>query len=137
MELVKDTTKDDLRRMCKSILDDVCDGIFLTEKNIEDWDGYGYEIGDRVEDMDWIGRNVYDERYVLNFDCELIEVQLMVAGGGPSIWVHCSANSVEVHGYWGGDHVKLDAFYRMEVGEDWDGLGVWGYYNEMAEFKRA
>jgi hypothetical protein len=132
MELVKDTTKDDLRRMCKSVLDDVCDGVLITEENKDEWvtENNGKEVGEYVEDMDWIGRNVYDERYVLNFDCELIEIQLMVAGGGPSIWVHCSANSVEVHGYWGGDHVKLDAFYE-------DGLGVWGYYNELAEFKRA
>ena len=134
MELVKDTTKDDLRRMCKSILDDVCDGIEITEENKDEWvdeyPDYGYEIGDYVYSSEWISRNVYDERYLLNTDNDLIEVQLMVAGGGPSIWVHCSANSVEVHGYWGGDHVKLDAFYE-------DGLGVWGYYNEMAEFKRA
>ena len=131
MELVKDTTKDDLRRMCKSVLDDVCDGVLITEENKDEWvtENNGKEVGEYVEDMDWIGRNVYDERYVLNFDCELIEIQLMVAGGGPSIWVHCSANSVEVHGYWGGDHVKLDAFYE-------DGLGVWGYYNELVIFER-
>ena len=133
MELVKDTTKDDLRRMCKSILDDVCDRIEITEKNKDEWvdeyPDYGYEIGDYVYGSEWISRNVYDERYLLNTDNDLIEVQLMVAGGGPSIWVHCSANSVEVHGYWGGDHVKVDAFYE-------DGLGVWGYYNDLIIFER-
>jgi hypothetical protein len=133
MELVKDTTKDDLRRMCKSILDDVCDGIEITEENKDEWvdeyPDYGYEIGDYVYSSEWISRNVYDERYLLNTDNDLIEVQLMVAGGGPSIWVHCSANSVEVHGYWGGDHVKVDAFYE-------DGLGVWGYYNDLIIFER-
>ena len=133
MELVKDTTKDDLRRMCKSILDDVCDGIEITEENKDEWvdeyPDYGYEIGDYVYSSEWISRNVYDERYLLNTDNDLIEVQLLVAGGGPSIWVHCSANSVEVHGYWGGDHVKVDAFYE-------DGLGVWGYYNDLIIFER-
>ena len=133
MELVKDTTADDLRKMCRSILNDVCDGIEITEKNKDEWvdeyPDYGYEIGDYVYSSEWISRNVYDERYLLNTDNDLIEVQLMVAGGGPSIWVHCSANSVEVHGYWGGDHVKLDAFYE-------DGLGVWGYYNELVIFER-
>jgi hypothetical protein len=133
MELVKDTTADDLRRMCRSILNDVCDGIEITEKNKDEWvdeyPDYGYEIGDYVYSSEWISRNVYDERYLLNTDNDLIEVQLMVAGGGPSIWVHCSANSVEVHGYWGGDHVKVDAFYE-------DGLGVWGYYNELVIFER-
>ena len=132
MELVKDTTKDDLRRMCKSVLDDVCDGILITEENKDEWTTADYEhlfIGHYVDASDWISNNVYDERYLLNTDNELIEVQLMVAGGGPSIWVHCSANSVEVHGYWGGDHVKVDAFYE-------DGLGVWGYYNELVIFER-
>ena len=133
MELVKDTTADDLRRMCKSILDDVCDGIEVTEENKDEWvdanDPHSYKVGDYVHDSEWISRNVYDERYLLNTDNDLIEVQLMVAGGGPSIWVHCSANSVEVHGYWGGDHVKVDAFYE-------DGLGVWGYYNELVIFER-
>jgi hypothetical protein len=132
MELVKDTTKDDLRRMCKSILDDVCDGILITEENKSDWTNADNEhlwIGHYVDASDWISNNVYDERYLLNTDNDLIEVQLMVAGGGPSIWVHCSANSVEVHGYWGGDHVKVDAFYE-------DGLGVWGYYNDLIIFER-
>ena len=132
MELVKETTKDDLRRMCKSVLDDVCDGVLITEENKDEWvtENNGKEVGEYVDDLDWNGRNVYDERYVLNVDCELIEVQLMVAGGGPSIWVHLSHNSVEVHGHWGGDHVKLDAFYE-------DGLGVWGYYSDIVKFKRA
>ena len=132
MELVKNTTKDDLRRMCKSVLDDVCDGVLITEENKDEWvtENNGKEVGEYVDDLDWIGRNVYDERYVLNVDCELIEVQLMVAGGGPSIWVHCSANSVEVHGYWGMDHVKKNAFYE-------DGMGIWDYYSEMARFERA
>ena len=132
MELVKDTTKDDLRRMCKSVLDDVCDGILITEENKDEWTTADYEhlfIGHYVDASDWISNNVYDERYLLNTENELIEVQLIVAGGGPSIWVNCSANSVEVHGYWGGDHVKVDAFYE-------DGLGVWGYYNELVIFER-
>ena len=129
---LEDKTKDDLRRMCKSILDDVCDGILITEENKSDWTNADDEhlwMGHYVDASDWISNNVYDERYLLNTDNELIEVQLMVAGGGPSIWVHCSANSVEVHGYWGGDHVKVDAFYE-------DGLGVWGYYNELVIFER-
>ena len=129
---LEDKTKDDLRRMCKSILDDVCDGILITEENKSDWTNADDEhlwMGHYVDASDWISNNVYDERYLLNTDNELIEVQLLVAGGGPSIWVHCSANSVEVHGYWGGDHVKFDAFYE-------DGLGVWGYYNELVIFER-
>ena len=133
MELVKDTTADDLRRMCRSILNDVCDGIEITEENIEEWAVEEIPdmvvIGEYLPTHEWISRNVYSERYLIHSDGELIEVQLMVAGGGPSIWVHCSANSVEVHGYWGTDHVKVDAFYE-------DGLGVWGYYSDLVIFER-
>ena len=133
MELAKDTTADDLRRMCRSILNDVCDGIEITAENIEEWAVEEIPdmvvVGDYLPTHEWISRNVYSERYLIDSDGELIEVQLMVAGGGPSIWVHCSANSVEVHGYWGTDRVKLDAFYE-------DGLGVWGYYSDLVIFER-
>lgn len=129
---LEDKTKDDLRRMCKSILNDVCDGILITEENQDEWvtDNNDLFVHGYVSEYEWISRNVYDERYVLNSDCELIEIQLMVAGGGPSIWVHLSHNSVEVHGYWGGDRVTVDACYV-------DGLGIWEYYGETRQFKEA
>tara|TARA_B100000519_G_scaffold194976_1_gene199454 strand:+ start:530 stop:934 length:405 start_codon:yes stop_codon:yes gene_type:complete len=134
MELAKDTTADDLRRMCRSILNDVCDGIEITAENIEEWAVHDIpdmvQVGDYLPTHEWISRNVYSERYLIDSDGELIEVQLMVAGGGPSIWVHCLANSVEVHGYWGGDHVRVDALVE-------DGMGIWDYYNEMTRFKRV
>ena len=142
MELVKDTTAyevdtrsfDDLRRMCRSLLNDVSNGIKITEGNIEEWAVDDIPdmvaVGEYLPSHEWISRNVYSERYLIDSDGELIEVQLMVAGGGPTIWVHCSANSVEVHGYWCGDHVKVDAFYE-------DGMGIWDYYSEMTRFKRA
>lgn len=132
MELVINKTADDLRRMCKSILNDVCDGILITEENQDEWvtDNNDLFVHGYVSEYEWISRNVYDERYVLNSNCELIEIQLMVAGGGPSIWVHLSHNSVEVHGYWGGDRVTVDACYV-------DGLGIWEYYGESAIFRRA
>jgi len=133
MELVKDTTKDDLRRMCKSMLDEVCDGILLTEENIEEWAVHDIPdmvvVGEYLPCHEWISRNVYSERYLIDSDGELIEVQMMVAGGGPTIWVHCSANSVEVHGYWGGDHVRQNALIE-------DGMGIWDYYSEMPRFRR-
>jgi len=141
MELAKDTTADDLRRMCRSILNDVCDGIEITAENIEEWAVEEIPdmvvVGDYLPTHEWISRNVYSERYLIDSDGELIEVQLMVAGGGPSIWVHCSANSVEVHGYWGADHVKVDAYTGVWPDESGDGLGVWDYYSEMTRFKRA
>lgn len=84
MELVKDTTKDDLRRMCKSILNDVCDGILITEENIEEWAVEEIPdivvVGEYLPTHEWISRNVYSERYLIDSDGELIEVQLMVAG---------------------------------------------------------
>ena len=34
---LEDKAEDDLRRMCRSILNDVCDGIEITEKNQDEW----------------------------------------------------------------------------------------------------
>jgi len=76
MELVKDTTKDDLRRMCKSMLDEVCDGILLTEENIEEWAVHDIPdmvvVGEYLPCYEWISRNVYSERYLIDSDGELI-----------------------------------------------------------------
>jgi len=116
------------------MLDEVCDGILLTEENIEEWAVHDIPdmvvVGEYLPCHEWISRNVYSERYLIDSDGELIEVQMMVAGGGPTIWVHCSANSVEVHGYWGGDHVRQNALIE-------DGMGIWEYYGESAIFRRA
>ena len=57
---LEDKTKDDLRRMCKSILNDVCDGILITEENQDEWvtDNNDLFVHGYVSEYEWISRNV-------------------------------------------------------------------------------
>ena len=110
---------EDLRRMCQGVCSEIAEGIEIIPENIDDWEDK--EIGDYVDPYEWIARHVYDQRFLINNSGQLIEVQFMVAGGGPTIWVHVSSRGVEVHGHWGGDVVLVDGYYGA------DGLGLWDF----------
>ena len=52
---------------------------------------------------DELTANVYDVNYTLDANRDHRETSIMVAGGGPTIWI----SSLEgVEGYWGGEVVK-------------------------------
>ena len=40
-------------------------------------------------------------RYLIDHKGDLLEVHLMLAGGGPNIWAHVRHSSGEIVGYWG------------------------------------
>ena len=48
--------------------------------------------------------DVYDIRYIVDREKRYYSAELMVAGGGPTIWVNLNTGYVE--GYWGGDKVE-------------------------------
>ena len=95
----EETCEEQLRRMCRSIAMDITDGKEDAHKWMED---------------------VYDIRYLVDQEKRYLGAQLMVAGGGPSIWVNTWTNEVE--GYWGGDRVTW-AFQ--------DNIGLDDYNEEM------
>ena len=64
--------------------------------------------------------HVYDIRYIVDREKRYCSAELMVAGGGPTIWV--SLDEMMVQGYWGGDKV-LEPFT--------DNLDLDGYCEEM------
>ena len=105
MELVKDTTEDQLRRMCDEIRDELENPLKITAENVDEWEG---DIGENVFMGEWVTLRVFDERYVINNTGDLIEAQLMVAGGGPTIWVSVSEDYYSVNGHWAGDRVTRD-----------------------------
>jgi hypothetical protein len=96
-----ETSKEQLRRMCKSIAEEITDG---------------GQIGGAY---DWMEK-VYDIRYIVDREKRYYSAEMMVAGGGPTIWV--SLNEMEVQGYWGGDKVT-EPFI--------DNLGLDDYCEEM------
>ena len=89
-----------LRRLCKSIAEDISNG-----------DGTSAS-----EFMD----STYDIRYIVDREKRYMAAELLVAGGGPTIWVNLNTGYVE--GYWGGDKVEHPFT---------DNLGLDDYCEEM------
>ena len=106
-----ETCEEQLRRMCKNI----AEGISRPEE-IED-----EETGEKREETasDWM-EDVYDIRYIVDREKRYMAAELLVAGGGPTIWVNL--NEMEVQGYWGGDRVNVPFT---------DNLDLDGYCEEM------
>ena len=97
----EETCEEQLRRMCRSIAMDITN---------PDHDQTAH---------DWM-EGVYDIRYLVDREKRYMGCELMVAGGGPTIWVNTWTNEVE--GYWGSDKV-LEPFI--------DNIGLDDYNEEM------
>ena len=94
-----ETCGEQLRRMCKNI----ADSITSPDEQVHTW----------MEDT-------YSIRYLVDHEKRYLGAELMVAGGGPTVWVNLDTKYVE--GYWGGDKV-LEPFI--------DNLGLDDYCEEM------
>ena len=90
----RETCEEQLRRMCKNIADSISSPEMITDE----------ETGEKREETasDWM-EGTYDIRYYINRDKSYLGAEIMVAGGGPTIWVNTYTRQVE--GYWGGDRV--------------------------------
>ena len=106
----EETCEAQLRRMCKNIADDI-----TNPKEIPDIDDEP-----RTETASSWMEGVYDIRYLVDREKKYLGAMLMVAGGGPTIWVNTWTKEVE--GYWGGDKV-LEPFI--------DNIGLDDYNEEM------
>ena len=100
-----ETCEEQLRRMCKNIAEEISAG--------------NPEGKDSKTASAWM-EDVYDIRYIVDREKRYMGAELMVAGGGPTIWVNLDTKYVE--GYWGGDRVQW-AFR--------DNLGLDEYCEEM------
>ena len=111
-----ETSGEQLRRMCKRIADDI------SEKAITRYNGYetDHDEDDEGTLATRFMEHVYDIRYIVDREKRYMGAELMVAGGGPTVWVNLYTNEVE--GYWGGDRVTM-AFT--------DNLGLNEYCEEM------
>ena len=89
-----ETCGEQLRRMCKNIAEGISRPEMITDE----------ETGEKRTETasDWM-EGTYDIRYLVDREKRYIGAELMVAGGGPTIWVDLWDN--EVKGYWGADRV--------------------------------
>ena len=90
-----ETCGQQLRRMCKSIANGISEPEEITDE----------ETGEKRTETagDWM-EGVYDIRYIVDREKRYFSAELLVAGGGPTIWVNL--NTKEVEGYWGCDRVN-------------------------------
>ena len=78
-----ETCEEQLRRMCKNIAEEITDG--------KQDEAFLRDFMEGVYDIEWITHN--DHTYKA--------ARLLVAGGGPNIWVNLMTNTVD--GYWASD----------------------------------
>ena len=106
-----ETCEEQLRRMCKNIADSITSPEMITDE----------ETGEKRQETasEWM-EGTYDIRYYVDSSKRYLGAEIMVAGGGPTIWVNTYTKQVE--GYWGGDKV-LEPFI--------DELGLDDYCEEM------
>ena len=85
----RETCEEQLRRMCKNIAEEITEGKTREGKNV-----YMQDFMEGVYDIEWTTHRDHEYR----------SARLLVAGGGPTIWVNMMTTNVE--GYWGTDKVK-------------------------------
>ena len=101
-----ETCNENLERMVKNIAEDITDEN-NTMKQLEDF-------------MD----GVYNIEWITNQDHSYKAARLLVAGGGPNIWVNLQTNTVD--GYWGSDKRSWGFV---------DNIGLDDYLQELHESK--
>lgn len=72
-----------------------------TLEEIKDYDFYEQIDEETDEEGDWYFDNIYNTDYIWRLGYGLMGVRIMIACGGPNIWVDTFEKTV--HGYWGGD----------------------------------
>jgi len=85
-----ETCEGKLRRMCKNIAEEITKGT----RELPEGESPASEYMENVYDIEWITHR--DHSYKA--------ARLLVAGGGPNIWVNLHTDTVD--GYWWGDHCK-------------------------------
>jgi len=105
-----ETCEEQLRRMCKNIAEEITEG--KAEEYIDQ---------PKVElTADKFMEGVYDIEWITHQDRIYKAARLLVAGGGPNIWVNLLSNTVD--GYWGCDKVEHGFI---------DNIGLDDYLEEM------
>ena len=101
-----ETCEEQLRRMCKNIAEEITKGT----REVPDGESPASEYMDHV----------YNIRYIVDREKRYLGAELLVAGGGPTVWVNLWTKEVE--GYWGSDRV-IEPFI--------DEIGLDDYCEEM------
>ncbi|MCS5550270.1 MAG: hypothetical protein NZ811_02010 [Gammaproteobacteria bacterium] len=103
--------KEDFTKHLEAIAKDITEGIEITKDNIEEYnDDEQYTIGDTVNGWDYI-KDCLDIEYTINSDRTYKGARVLVAFGGPNIWIN--TRTEEIEGYWWGMSAKVPYFNDM------------------------
>lgn len=108
-----ETCEEQLRRMVRNVADELTSGKTTRLSKYESKCEVILEPGHFME-------YVYDIRYLVDSQKRFLGAELMVAGGGPTIWVDTFRE--QVTGWWGSDRVQW--YYQ-------DNIGLNDYCEEM------
>ena len=96
-----------------------------TLEEIKDYGFYEQVDEETDEEGNWYFEDTYNTDFIWRLGYGLIGVRIMVACGGPNIWVDTFEKTV--HGYWGGDEAiaylttdccdKIDNIFCDEAAE--------------------
>ena len=95
-----ETCEGKLRRMVRNTADEITEG--------------------KEDPSRWLERCGYDIRYLVDREKRFMGAEILVAGGGPTIWVDTFKE--QVTGWWGADRVEWDFQ---------DNMGLNDYMEEM------
>ena len=106
-----ETCEEQLRRMCKDIANSISEPQEITDE----------ETGEKRTETahDWM-EGTYDIRYLVDREKRYMAAEILVAGGGPTIWVDTFRE--QVTGWWGSD--RFESYFQ-------DNIGLNDYCEEM------
>ena len=104
MKTAKATTQDRLEDHCRRIAESITNGLKDCDpEEFNRWHEEGQPEDFTPSGWDYLD-DVYDIEYIITRDGEYRGAELMVAGGGPNIYVETRDRTVR--GYWGGEQAQ-------------------------------
>lgn len=117
---MSDPCENMLRDQVQHIADDLSNGIKLDASEHDHiLEETGQEPGDMMYASDYLS-DVLDIQYIISSNREYLGARILVAFGGPNIWINTQSGVVE--GYWWGD----SAFANFT-----DNIGLDDFLEEM------
>lgn len=113
--------KNQLQEMCDNIAVQINHGITYQEAEL-DYEERGAEPGDQISAFDWL-EDALDIQYIVTGKGEYLGARILVAFGGPNIWVNTQEKTVK--GNWYGYRCEA-SFWADELGLDDACRELWG-----------
>lgn len=100
-------SKDQLELSCIRIAQEINKGEYFFDKEFSEYE--------EPCAGDYLDKDALDFRYIIDSGGKYLGANVLVAFGGPNIWINTLDNCVE--GYWGSDAIKRH-YYKDNLGLD-------------------